>query len=58
MHRPWRFLEDGKQAGRQRPQRRFFHFIKELAHLLAGGAVDARVGHVLLPISQEKILRG
>jgi len=57
MHRARSLLEDGKHHRRQRSQRGSLDGLEEFAHLLAGRPVDARVGHVLLPIGEEKILR-
>ncbi len=51
-----RFAEDWKQAGRQRQELGLFDAQKMRAHLLARGAVNARVGHGLLPVSQMQIL--
>jgi len=51
MHLAPRFVEERKTLGRQGSQRRTFHFQKQLADLLANGAVHARVGNRLFPRS-------
>ncbi len=55
---PLGLVEEGEPSNRQRRQRRPFHFLEGLLHLLAGGAVDAGVGHLRLPLQQMSILLG
>ena len=47
----------GKTLQGQRPKSKTFHLRKDLADLLAGGPMQPRVGHVLLPIGQELVLK-
>ncbi len=56
MHRALRFFKHREQIGWQQLQRVPFHFLEKLADLSAGGAVDARVSHVLFPIRQVSVL--
>ena len=50
------FLEAGKTLQRQRLQGSPFDVGEVLADLLAGGAMQPRVGHGLLPVEQEAVL--
>src|SRR5262245_51226025 len=58
MDRTQSFLKYREQSAGQGLQRRSLHRLEEFAYLLAGGAMDARVGYVLLPVGEKKILRG
>lgn len=58
VHRPLGFMEERKPLRGQRQQGRAFHLPKDLAHLPAGGAVDAGVGHCGLPLLQVPVLLG
>jgi hypothetical protein len=58
MHRARRFLEGGENHRRQRTQQGLLHFGKELAGLLARGAMEARVRHGALPLREKEVLRG
>ena len=57
MHLAPRFGEARKQRGGQRQQRRALRG-EQHTHLLAHGAVDARVGDAAFPLGQEQVLLG
>ena len=45
MNGPLGLVEEREVIHRERHERLTFHLLKDLDHLLAGGAVDAGVGH-------------
>src|SRR5207302_370237 len=58
MNRAARLLETGEQTGGQGQEFWLLHFLKDPADLLLGRPMDARVGNVLLPLSQKTVLLG